>query len=180
MPYKFSFSDLSSALAIGSLTFLGLFFIADHFMNLWTFFEDYAGNQMWGIIIAIPSLVTIYTIGLLNLNLSNVLFDKIYGIKSVAKIKTFITISETNNDSLIQKFIELENLQNFFQACSLSFLILGLGSFGTAKWMAGYEFFSYLFGLSIILIALVCPLIAKSYSNKLRFIIEHVEKGNNT
>jgi hypothetical protein len=176
MSPKFETEDLTGAFAIGSLTFLGLFFIADHYFNLWCLFEPYTKDNMWTLVLAIPTLVIIYTIGIFNSNITELIFNKLNKTNDKEDINNFIFLTLLNNEALIQKYNHVKRFQFFFQSCTLSLIVLGLGTFMTTKWIAGYEIFAYLFGFGIIIIAFLCPLIAKRYSRQSSTINEFVKR----
>lgn len=175
MPTKLTVGDLSSALAIGSLSFLGIFFVVDHFMDLWSFFEGYTGTTTWSVIIAIPILVVIYTIGLLNLYVSDLIFSKIYKRNLTHELNLLLAIADRDNDIITQKYSELKRLQAFFQSCFFAFLILGIGTFLTYKWIGGYEYLAYILGIGLIFIGIICPFIGNTYQRQIIRLVELIE-----
>lgn len=179
MPTKLSIGDLSSALAIGSLSFLGLFFVIDHFMDLWSFFEAYTGATTWNVVIAIPTLVIIYTIGLLNLQFSDFIFSKFYKRKLTDEFKRFLIIADKDNNAITQKYSELKRLQVFFQSCFFAFLILGIGTSLTYKWVGGYEILSFILGFGLIIIGIICPIFSKAYHNQIVVLADLIESKIN-
>lgn len=173
MSSKLSTVGLSNALSIGSITFLGLFFIADSIIELWSFFESYAVSSMWTILISIPTTVLIYVIGLIVSNFSDTLFNLMYKIPIKEELSKTLQVYARGNNFMVQKYDELKLSQSFFQGCSTSLIILGIGMFATAKWIPDYKVFSYLSGGGTILTALICPFLAKKYSTQIMQIEEY-------
>lgn len=172
MSTKLATGDLSSALPIGSISFLGLFFILDHFMNLWIFLEGYTGTTTWNIILAIPTLVIMYIIGIINLRISDHIFSKAFKKDPTEELKLFLNIVAMKNNALTERYFEIKRLKEFFQACFFAFIILGFGTILTYKWAGNYEIFTFILGSGLIIIGISCPFLAKDYYNQLIKLVE--------
>jgi len=184
MSTKLTSTDFTSALAVGALVCLGVFFVVDHFMNLWVFFEEYSNNTTWKIVIALPVLIINYVAGVICINVAAIVFDRLKIINEKEELSRFISIAGTENEAYIQKYIDLERLLQFFKGCTLGFLILGIGTFFTSKWLHGYESFAYLFGVAMIVIAAACPFIAMKYQSRIMWLEKMIctnakSSGNN-
>jgi len=175
MSSKLTFGDLSSALALGSLSFLGVFFIVDHYIELWTLFGQFAGDATWAVVLSLPTLVITYTVGLFNIHIANLLFNKLFKRDRNYENELFISIALINNDAITQKYFELKRLQVFFQACFIAFLVLGIGTCFTYRWVPRPEVFSFLIGVGLIVIGCICPILSKIFYKQIIDLVKLIE-----
>ena len=68
-----SVSDLSGALANGSIAFAGVFLIIDGINGMFALIEHYANTGTWAIVFTVPTLVLAYAFGTIAIQLTNLL-----------------------------------------------------------------------------------------------------------
>lgn len=176
MELKSSMNELTIALALGSITFLGIFLIGDHFFNLWVLFENYAKDAIWGLTFSIPIVVLVYTIGIFVNSLSDIIFSKINKEDIKTEVENLATIAKTERPEFIQYYITQRAFKSFFQGCTIAFIILAIGTFSTYKWVPGYELFSFIVGFGILCIAMLSPMLSNRFLKKERELIKAIQR----
>ena len=75
-PEKASLESLVGFFSIGSLCFLGGFFLLDSLVGIYSVLEAYGGSPVWGILAALPTLVVSYVLGLMAVMAAELFFAR--------------------------------------------------------------------------------------------------------
>jgi hypothetical protein len=168
-----SIGDLSGTLSIGSICLLGLFLIVDAPTNLFVSVEEYAKTATWGVLLAFPTLVIAYLLGLIAIAGADVVVPRILKTGSASDVRQFLTVASAGNQSITDRYLITTRDQAFLQGACPAFLILTVGCLGGVRWMAGVEFFGYVSAAGSFLLALICPLLAKRLSKQAKQLASH-------
>jgi hypothetical protein len=173
---KTSIEELSGTLAIGSLSFLGIFLIIDRFTDLWSLFDHYTASPTWAITFAVPTIVLTFALGLLIVSISELLFSIILKRRPSDETDDFLTVAALNNDAITERYGNLLRLKVFYQGCSLSLLVLALGVLCATRWIPGYEIFAVIMAFGCSGFAATCPYLAKRINEQIIRIVGFAKK----
>ena len=164
--YKQTIGDITGYLGLGSMVILGVFLILDGRMDILRLIENYSSTSTWSAVVAIPILVIAYLLGIIVVTVADIIFDsKFEDIFSQTKLFTLVAISE--NETLIEKYVELERVRRLMVGSTLPFIILGLGSLSEISNIPdGRQLVCYVGLLLGICAAISCPYIAKRVYKK--------------
>jgi hypothetical protein len=176
MNSKLHITNISNYLAVGSLTFLGFFFILDHYLELWSLFENYTGSTTCALILALPVTIIIYTLGIIINTFTEIINCKFFRIEYQEEIINLILLVNLNNEPIMARYLNHKNLQQLFQGLTISFIFLSVGCLLTYNWIPKYEYFSYIFSVGLFIFALLCPLVARKNYKQSLFLVKLVKE----
>jgi hypothetical protein len=169
-------SDLSGALAVGSIAFAGTFLIVDGINGLFILIEQYAQTATWAIVLAAPTLVLAYAFGLIAIQLTGFLrtaYDVRCGRDPIA---SFIKVAQLDNVHVVSRYGELRRSQEFLQGMSPSLAILGVGALFAIRWLGPFYLFGYVAGAGCLALSAVLPIIAHNLALQAFALAEFADK----
>ncbi len=122
-----NFNQITGASAIGSLVLAAIASFTQAFVELRPFFEQLTSSATWGVFIAAPLIILTYLIGQICIEISNVLYDRYYGLQLTEKYQRIRLFYQNGHAAEIEDYKKHEELMELFQGGSLSIAFLGLG-----------------------------------------------------
>jgi hypothetical protein len=123
----FNFDLITGHFAIGSIVVVSIMASTQAFVNIRPFFDKLLQTAVWELFIAMPILVITYIIGLVFVQLSSHLFDKIRKDTIEQRVYRLILIAQTNSEIIINRYEKLRQESELLQAGSLAILLLSIG-----------------------------------------------------
>ena len=174
--YKQTIGDITGYLGLGSLAILGLFLILDGRMDILGLIEQYASTSTWSAVVAIPILVVAYLLGVIVVTISDIVFDSKFE-QVYPQTSLFTSVATSENETVIEKYVELERVRRLMVGSILPFLLLGLGSLSEVKNIpVGREPVGYLGLLLGLSAAVFCPFVARRvYKKNVAFVKHYID-----
>jgi len=169
---KPAIEELSGFLGVGSLEVLGVFFILDGTSGFLAFVELYAKTSAWAILVSVPLLVVAYVVGLISSLGVDALIQMLFPSRLPPEL--YRAVSESKNDSLMQKYLDAERHTLVLHGCTAAFLLLALGSWAEVTMMAPFGLVGYVGLVGGIVVAALCPVIACRLQTKVGVFAEAV------
>ena len=169
---KPAIEELSGFLGVGSLEVLGVFFILDGTSGFLAFVELYSKTSAWAILVSVPLLVVAYVVGLISSLGVDALVQMLFPSRLTPEL--FRAVSESKNDSLMQKYLDAERQTLLLHGCMAAFLLLALGSWAEVTMMAPFGFVCFMGLVGGIVVAALCPVLACRLQTKVRVFAEAV------
>ena len=123
---KPALEEVTGYLGVGSLQFLGAFFIIDGYTGFFTLVELYAKSSAVAILFTIPLLVISYVLGLLSSLAAEVVLER--AVRPHLTAELFAIALNTGKEPLITRYAEVERHSRLLHGCTLAFFLLALGS----------------------------------------------------
>jgi hypothetical protein len=150
--------EVSGFLGVGSLQILGVFFILDGTSGFLAFVETYAKTSAWAILVTVPLLVVAYVFGIISSMGTQALLERFFPSELTPAL--FRSVSESNNEALMQKWLDAEHHGLLLHGCVAAFLLLAVGSWAEVPMMAPFGFVGYVGLFGGVAIATLCPVLA--------------------
>lgn len=157
-------SDLTGALAVGSIGFCGAFLIVDGINGMYLLIEEYASSATWAVIFTIPVLVISYAFGTVAIQVGTFAASMFERRQGSHPVETFLVIASLRNDQITSEYLRLRKHQEFLLGCSPSFIVLGIGLFSSTKWMGSFDLLGWIAGLGCLVLTAGLPLLAHQLS----------------
>ncbi len=161
---------------MGSICLLGFFLVVDGPTNLFLFVESYAQTATWAVLLAFPTLVLSYVLGLVAVNAADAVIPKLLGTQNVSEARPFVRIAAFGNEPITDHYLTTVRHQAFLQGLSPAFLILAVGCWSGIRWMGEAEIFGYVASAGSIALAVVCPMLATRLSKQAQSMSVLVEE----
>lgn len=175
---KPAIEEVSGFLGVGSLQILGVFLILDGTLGFLAFLETYAKTSTWAILVTVPLLVVSYVFGLISSLGTQALLERF--IPSQLTPALFRLVSESKNDALMQKWFDAERHSLLLHGCVAAYLLLAVGSWAEVSMMAPFGFVGYVGLVGGVVIALLCPLLARRIQRQVAVFAEALTEPGGT
>ena len=164
-PSKPGVEEVSGYLGVGSLQLLGAFLIADGLTGFYLLLAHYAKEPAFAILFAVPLLVISYVLGLFSCIAVELAVKRF--ASPLLNSKLFAAVVRSNRESLLARFLESERHSRLLYGCTLAFLLLGVGSLIVRPRMSGFDSVGTACFLIGLLLAGLCPLLARTIQRNL-------------
>lgn len=171
-PDKSSLESLVGFLSIGSLCFLGGFFLLDSVFGIYSVLDAYGGSPVWGILAALPTLVVAYVLGLIAVMAAELFFARFGSLHEARDGEKLVRLALLGNEALTQRYFELIRLQRFLEGSTLGFLILAVGALVQGFAVAGYLRLGIGIAAGSLSLAALSPLFAIAVARERRQLAE--------
>jgi len=122
-----SVEAITGRLGVGAITFLACFLVADgQQVGVFELVELYGKSASFGIVIALPTAVVTYVLGVITVSLADLIY---LPVSALAPLSAYhVRIVSVRGGALLQQLF-LENLRNFelLKGASVAFLLLSIG-----------------------------------------------------
>ena len=177
---KKALEDFTGTLGIGYLFSLGLFLLMDSSYKIHSSVQHVSTLKTWEILAAIPLLMVIYIIGIVVIELSEIILPGFFFKKTQKSFSAIIAKVVKHESELLQtRYLIVLQHRRILNAGFLAFLVAGIGSY-----LDGviYSEKTKLFGLAGLIVAIIlaigCPLISvrvqKNFLNEIAIIEKEV------
>lgn len=122
-----SVEAITGRLGVGAIAFLACFLVADgQQIGVFELVEFYGKSASFGIVIALPTAVVTYVLGVITIGLANLAYSPFSALAPVSAQKVHAV--SVRGGALLQQ-IFLENLRHFelLKGASIAFLLLSIG-----------------------------------------------------
>ncbi len=169
-PTKPGIEEVSGYLGVGSLLLLGAFLIADGLTGFYLLVAHYAKEPAFAILFAVPLLVISYVLGLFSC-LAAELVVKRFALPRLDS-RLFAAVVRSDKAALLARYLEAERHSRLLYGCTFAFLLLGVGSLVVRPRMSGFDSVGTACFVIGILLAALCPLLARTIQHNVAGEIE--------
>ena len=175
---KPAIEEVSGFLGVGSLQILGVFFILDGTSGFLDFVETYSKTSAWAILVTVPLLVVAYVFGIISSLGIQALIEKFFPSELTPVL--FRAVSESENEPLMQKWLDAERHGLLLHGCVAAFLLLGVGSWVEVPMMAPFGFVGYVGLFGGLAIAALCPVLAHRIERRVAIFAQAITEPMST
>ena len=126
LPEKFDIKGLFGVFGVGSLLILGIFFILNGTLEIWSTIEDAAALKGWVILVAIPIVVVSYLFGIISIELADLILLRKRDRQK--DIETIQVLANANNEFLRSLYFESIQTQRLLKGGAIAFVFVSIGS----------------------------------------------------
>lgn len=132
-----SLEALTGRLGVGAIAFLGLFLIVDGLkVSAFEMIELYGKSTTWGIVGVVPTAVVIYIVGVFCVGIAELLLARFPALRG-PEPSDVLVVSLSGGPVLQQSYSDYIRNHELLKGASVSFVILGLGSFSEFRNLPG-------------------------------------------
>src|SRR5262245_57925422 len=92
--------------------------------------EELTKTNSWGILISLPILILNYILGLITIEIGDIVFPKVYAKKTQQQFNdNFMKIIDLNNEMLSSRYNEIYQNKRILNGSSIGFILIGVGIF---------------------------------------------------
>ncbi len=119
----------AGASGVGSLCFLGIFLFLDgRVPSLYPTVEFFAKSTTWSIVAAIPVLAIIYVIGMLAVNVGELVVDRIPRSQSDYEIADLVIVGKHDKAAVTQQYLKLRQEKEVLSGSFIALVLLAIGA----------------------------------------------------
>lgn len=170
--------EISGYLGVGSLELLGFFFVLDGTYGFLAFIEVYAKTSAWAVLVTVPALVVAYVLGLFSSLGAEFFINSL--TRPLLTPALFAHITSSKNEMLVQRYADAERHSRLLYGCSVAFVLVAVGSSLEIRMMGEFGFVGNIGLVAGLVIAALCPLLARHLQAELVHFAEAVRSLNAT
>ncbi len=169
--------EFTGTIGVGCLVSLGLFFLTDSQFRYWNDIEQLMGTNSWGVLVSIPILIVNYILGLVIIELGELIIPKLIRKKDQLEFQeNFKKVARLNNELITSRYNEVYQNKRILNGSSIGFILISMGVF-----LEGIDFSDGLHTIGIIgmagslIVTGICPFIGVRIQAKFNQSIENYE-----
>jgi hypothetical protein len=165
---KKALDEFTGTIGVGYLVSLGLFFLTDSQFRYWNTIEQLMVTHSWAVLVSIPILIINYILGLITIELGEILLPKILRKKVQKEFQeNFKNVARAKNELITSRYNEVYQNKRILNGSSIGFTLISIGVF-----LEGIDFLGELRIIGIIgmagslIVTGICPLIGLRIQKK--------------
>ncbi len=154
--------EFTGIIGVGCLVSLGLFFLTNSQYDYWHTIEHLMETNSWGILVSIPILIVNYILGLITIELGEIIMPMVIKNKNIKDFQdNFGKIAKINNEFITARYNEVYQNKRILNGSSIGFILVSVGVFleGIDLWR-DYRIIGIIGMVGSLIITCICSLIS--------------------